>query len=99
MDCAFWLIDFILSLAYSLRTSDTIFIVDAKDRISTILVGRPNDPEWPEVCDDATRILDEVREAGIASNSFLDKYLSHRRGDFVAVPVGVSFGGGQKVCI
>ncbi len=42
-----------------------------------VLVGRPNDPEWPKVCDAVTEILEEVREAGMASNAF------HRRGDFV----------------
>ena len=77
--------------------SDTIFIVDAQDRIVSILVGRPNDPEWPVVCEDAAIILEEVRKAGIASDAFPDEYLSHRRGDFVAIPAGVSFGGGQKV--
>lgn len=86
-------------MAYSLHLSDTIFVVDAKDRITTIFVGQPNDPEWTEVSDDATKVLDAVREAGLASNAFLDKYLAHRRGDFVAIPVGVSFGGGQKVCM
>lgn len=87
------------SLAYSLHASDTIFIVDAKDRLTTVLVGRPNDPEWPKVSDEAANILDEVREAGMASNAFPEKYLLHRRGDFVAIPAGVSFGGGQKVPI
>ncbi len=49
------------------------------------------------VCDEAVQVLNEVQEEGIASDAFLEKYLTHRRGDFVSVPVGVSFGGGQKV--
>lgn len=71
-------------------------IVDEKDRISTVLVGRPDGADWSDVCEDAAKILKEVREEGLAANVFIEKYLTHRRGTFVAIPTGVSFGGGQK---
>lgn len=97
MECGFHAALYFSPSAHFPQNSDTLFIVDAADRISAVLVGRPGDSEWPKVCDEAVEILTEVREEGIASDAFLDKYLSHRRGDFVAVPTGVSFGGGQKV--
>lgn len=37
--------------------------------------------------------MESVREQGVGCGAFS----SHRRGDFVAVGDGVSFGGGQKV--
>lgn len=43
--------------------------------------------------------MTEVQEVGLEEDCFTDKFLSHRRGEFVAFPVGVSFGGGQKVCL
>jgi len=61
-------------------------------------VGRPNDPTWDQVVHDAAAVMEEVREAGFEEGCFSEKFLSHRRGEFVAFPVGVSFGGGQKVC-
>jgi hypothetical protein len=41
--------------------------------------------------------MQQVASEGISEELMDDKHLHHRRGDFVALPVGVSFGGGQKV--
>lgn len=62
-----------------------------------MLAGYPDGDEWTGVCDDAVGLLDQVREDGIRTNAFPEGYLDHRRGKFAALPVGVSYGGGQKV--
>lgn len=68
-------------------------IIDAGERVVSALAGQPNDPQWANVSDSAA---DDVREAGDAC-VFSDEQLEHRRGEFPALAVGVSFGGGQKV--
>lgn len=62
------------------------------------LVGSPRDPGWMANADDAAAIMEEVRESGLETNAFNPKSVNHRRGDFVALHVGVSFGGGAVVC-
>lgn len=74
-----------------------MFILDSQDRITVMCVGHPDAEEWSDVCQDAAGLLGQVREEGLSCNIFPNKYLNHRRGDFVALPVGVSYGGGQKV--
>jgi len=74
-------------------------ILDSKNRVIVALVGRPSDPSWDQAVEDAAAVMAEVQEEGLVEDSFPDKFLSHRRGEFVAFPVGVSFGGGQKVCL
>jgi len=39
--------------------------------------------------------MQEVASKGTSEGLIADKYLHHRRGNFVTLPVGVSFGGGQ----
>jgi hypothetical protein len=65
--------------------------------IVAILVGRPDDPEWVYVIDDAANVMEEVQKLGANMDRFSDQSLSHRQGEFLAIPVGVSFGGGQTV--
>jgi len=60
-------------------------------------VGQPDDPKWIDVVGDAAEVMQEVQRLGIDMELFADKNLHHRRGEFVAIPVGVSFGGGQTV--
>ena len=48
--------------------------------------------------EDAAALMEEVRKLGLESDLFDEKYITHRRGDFVAIPVGVSYGGGGTVC-
>jgi hypothetical protein len=43
--------------------------------------------------------MEEVRKLGLESDAFDEKYVTHRRGDFVAIPAGVSYGGGGTVCL
>jgi hypothetical protein len=78
--------------------STTRTIVDSKDRIIAVLVGQPNDPTWDQAILDATMAMESAQEEGQEEGCFTEKFLSHRRGEFLAFPVGVSFGGGQKVC-
>jgi hypothetical protein len=49
------------------------------------------------VVDDATDIMQEVQQQGAEMDLFSEGSLDHRRGGFLAIPVGVSFGGGQAV--
>ena len=75
----------------------TLLIVDKEGRIIAALVGQPDDPEWRYVIDNATNIMQEVQQLGAAVDLFSDSSMDHRRGEFLAIPVGVSFGGGQTV--
>jgi len=68
-------------------------------RIIEVLVGHPNDPGWKIVVEDAAALMEEVRKLGLESDLLDEKYITHRRGDFVAIPVGVSYGGGGTVCL
>src|SRR5271168_5024949 len=75
----------------------TRLILDSEKRIMCVLVARPQDPEWMAVVDDAAALMEGVRSSGLESNAFSSKSVDHRRGDFVALHVGVSFGGGPTV--
>ena len=66
-------------------------------RIIAVLVGHSNDPLWSVVADDAAALMEEVRKLGLESDAFDEKYITHRRGDFIAIPVGVSYGGGSTI--
>jgi len=77
----------------------TRFITDAQKRIIAVLVGHPNDPGWKIVAKDAAALMEEVRMLGLESDAFDEKYITHRRGDFVAIPVGISYGGGGTVSL
>jgi len=70
-----------------------LLILDKGGRIIAVLVGQPEDSEWVYVVDDAARVMQEVQTLGVDSG----KGSGHRRGDFLAIPIGVSFGGGQVV--
>jgi hypothetical protein len=92
-------INFILQISLIGCCRKTLLILDKVGRIVAILVGRPDDPEWVYVIDDAANVLEEVQKLGANVDLFSDQTLSHRRGEFLAIPVGVSFGGGQTVKI
>lgn len=65
-------------------------IVDSVGRVIAVLAGRPNaDPSWGRVASDAAEALNDARRKLRLRDS------SHRRGNFSALTVGVSFGGGQ----
>jgi len=75
----------------------TLLILDKEGWIVAILVGQPDDPGWLYVIDDAAKVMQEVQQMGAELDLFSEKSLDHRRGEFLAIPVGVSFGGGQTV--
>jgi hypothetical protein len=60
-------------------------------------VGQPDDPKWRDVAADAAEVMQEVQRLGADMDLFTDKNLHHQRGEFLAIPVGISFGGGQTV--
>jgi hypothetical protein len=77
--------------------SKTRLILDKNGRIIAVLVGQPDDPHWKYVAIDATEVMQEVERLGADTELFAEKTLHHRRGEFLALPAGVSFGGGQTV--
>jgi hypothetical protein len=79
-------------------------IVDDDDVVFAVLGGMPRDEgkgksdrptynEWKKVASTASSTRERVR----SSYQFTKEQLHHRRGDFVAIDHGISFGGGQKV--
>jgi hypothetical protein len=75
----------------------TRLILDREGRIIAAMVGQPDDPKWTDVVGDAAEVMQEVQRLGADMDLFTDKNLHHRRGEFLAIPLGVSFGGGQTV--
>jgi hypothetical protein len=71
--------------------------LDKEERIIAVLVGKPDDPQWSEVVDAAAGVMQGVEQLGSSMDLFAEKCLHHRRGEFLAIPAGVSFGGGQTV--
>src|SRR5882672_5182604 len=82
------------SLTLHLISRTPCLIIDRNDCIIGTLAGQPHDPSWSDVGNDASQV---IRDAG-AKASFNKKQVRHRRGSFSGLVVGVSFGGGQKVC-
>lgn len=72
-------------------------VLDKEGRIIAVLVGQPEDPEWRVIVGDAAELMQEVERLGASMDLFTEKSLHHRRGEFLAIPTGVSFGGGQTV--
>jgi hypothetical protein len=75
-----------------LPSRDPHLILDKDDRIIAFLAGRPEGTSWDASMADAVVLLEEFRacEPTLAQKG-------DRRGSFLAVAKGVSFGGGQKV--
>ncbi|TDL13952.1 hypothetical protein BD410DRAFT_817250 [Rickenella mellea] len=67
-------------------------LVDSENRVLGVLAGQPKDEGWAGVATDAFDAIQDER----GRMSFSDKQVNHRRGDFPAVGVGVSYGGGQR---
>lgn len=74
-------------------------MLDKEERIIAVLVGQPDDPQWSDTIDAATGVMQEVEQLGGSMDLFAEKCLHHRRGEFLAIPAGVSFGGGQMVLV
>lgn len=74
-----------------------MLLVDDANNIIVILAGRPDDPDWDAVVAEGVRVMEEIRRAGHKGGVWKPNDMSGRRGNFVAVASGVSFGGGQRV--
>lgn len=78
-------------------------IVDKEGRIFVILAGCPQDGNgsmggtWDGNAERVVELLTQLREEGVDAKIFKGEDLRHRRGLFLALGFGVSFGGGQKV--
>jgi hypothetical protein len=69
----------------------TLVIVDQKQRIIAVCVGRPNgDKTWENMHQEASEILGVARDRIFLGNKI------NRRGNFSALSFGISYGGGQK---
>jgi hypothetical protein len=79
------------------RHSRTRLILDNEERIVAALVGQPADPQWGATVDAAAGVMREGERRGAEMELFAEDTLHHRRGEFLAIPTGVSFGGGQMV--
>ena len=69
-----------------------VAIIDEEDRIISVLAGRPKGEDWDDV---HQRMSDLLRDAPC----HLETVRQERRGDFVSLSTGVSYGGGQTVCV
>ncbi|KAJ7633976.1 hypothetical protein B0H17DRAFT_961598, partial [Mycena rosella] len=75
-----------------------LVIVDQDGRIVCVFVGKPDDPEWDtKVFPGAFRAMERASRKGLKSGALTELDRLHRRGNFLALTAGVSFGGGQKV--
>ncbi|TFK59264.1 hypothetical protein BDN72DRAFT_780980, partial [Pluteus cervinus] len=78
-------------------------ITDDEGRAIVIFVGGPTrdptrDHAWNDVARRAATTMASVRKEGVAADVLPKDAQSHRRGEFVALPVGVSHGNGRLVC-
>lgn len=67
-------------------------ILDQEDRIIAALAGRPHANHWDQLTHEFSQLLQEV-------TTKIRPTHCERRGNFTALSVGVSYGGGQLVCI
>ena len=66
-----------------------------KGRIITVLAGHPNDPNWDNLHQDAADMLENF----CVQCKFSDNQRKHRHGRFPALSYGISYSGGQTVCL
>lgn len=69
-----------------------IAIIDLDDRVMTILAGRPHRQDWDQV---HARMSALLEQAGTNAHGLRKE----RRGKFVSISAGVSYGGGQTVSL
>ncbi|KAJ7023219.1 hypothetical protein C8F04DRAFT_970386, partial [Mycena alexandri] len=70
-------------------------ILDAEGRIVAILLGTPDDPDWPNVVEQAAKAMDRARRIAHKRGAWRVGQV-HRRGRHLPLFAGASFGGGQK---
>ncbi|KAJ7471582.1 hypothetical protein B0H11DRAFT_1729863, partial [Mycena galericulata] len=68
-------------------------IVDVDGRIIAVLLGTPDDPDWPNVIKEAAKAMARARRRA-RQHGWCPS--AHRRGRYLALTAGVSFGGGQR---
>ncbi|KAK7434984.1 hypothetical protein VKT23_019889 [Stygiomarasmius scandens] len=67
-------------------------IVDKNGVVFALLAGQPdNDPTWDTCISAAAKTLSKER----SKCRFMEKQISHRRGEYPALTTGISYGGGQ----
>ncbi|TFK58492.1 hypothetical protein BDN72DRAFT_906678 [Pluteus cervinus] len=72
-------------------------ITDKDGHAVVLIVGGPtDDADWGQVLKQVAQTFASVRDDGIAAGAFPKDAQSHRRGTFVALPVGVSHGNGRN---
>lgn len=77
----------------------TFVILDKHGRIIVVFVARPNDPTWMDAIRGVARAILHLRTELERLGLVKAKDCDHRRGKFLALASGISFGGGQKVCV
>ncbi|KAJ7206715.1 hypothetical protein C8J57DRAFT_1541288 [Mycena rebaudengoi] len=75
---------------------DPKLILDVHGRIIAVLVGTPEDPDWDQVIRDSLKEMKRARRRGARRGIFKAKDMRHRRGQYLPLVTGVSFGGGQQ---
>ncbi|KAF6746063.1 hypothetical protein DFP72DRAFT_992873 [Ephemerocybe angulata] len=73
-----------------------VVFVDATDRIVGGRIDKSQKSDWDSVVAEGGKCLREAREYGIANGILSEEDYFGRRGALLALPVGVSTGGGQK---
>ncbi|KAF7338969.1 hypothetical protein MVEN_01973100 [Mycena venus] len=70
-------------------------ITDNQGRIVAILLGAPEDPDWVKVIERAAKAMQRARRLAHQRGAWCPG-VAHRRGCYLLLTSGVSFGGGQK---
>ncbi|TFK60231.1 hypothetical protein BDN72DRAFT_779666 [Pluteus cervinus] len=90
----FLLVSFALDLT-QVRSTPKV-ITDNEGRCIVIFIGGPTrDDTWRDVVKAAAATMASVRQEGVVAGLLPKDVQSHRRGEFVALPVGVSHGNGR----
>lgn len=77
--------------------STTKILADEENIGFVFMVGHPTDSLWDGVCLEMGEALKAIEEIGCSKELFGITYTGNRQGPFMAIPNGVSFGGGQTV--
>ncbi|TFK59626.1 hypothetical protein BDN72DRAFT_780474, partial [Pluteus cervinus] len=73
-----------------------LIITDREDNAVVVFAGVPHqEGDWEAVVRNAAETMASVRDEGLAGQALSPGVQSHRRGEFVAIPVGVSHGNGR----
>ncbi|KAI0676184.1 hypothetical protein C8Q78DRAFT_960830, partial [Trametes maxima] len=69
-------------------------LIDKDGVVFAVLAGSPNDSGWPAAMEDICSTLDRARLELLGPDG---RGAEHRRGFFLTLACGISYGGGQKV--